>query len=400
MTNDAHHSATGVGVVVVAAGLGTRLGAGMPKALVPLAGDPLVVHACRHAAAARGVRQLVLVVPPGASQQFARLVPDADIVEGGAERADSVAAGLVALRDGIDIVLVHDAARALAPVGLFDRVTEAVQRGWDAVVPGVAVHDTIKQVDTGGAVTGTPDRAALRAVQTPQGFARAVLERAHRAAGAAGAPVTDDAAMVERLGGSVLVVEGDERAQKVTTPADLVAAERRLLPAPGPTLIVLAGLPATGKTTLSRALAKRIPLTHLRVDIVEQAVVDTGLEPHPVGAVGYVVCFRLAAAQLALGQTVVADMVNGVPEARDGWRQVALDSGARMLRVELHCSDPVAHRARAESRTGDIPGLTQPTWEAIEGRDYRDWSPDLRFDTAIQDPDSIAQAVLRELKGQ
>jgi len=124
-------------------------------------------------------------------------------------------------------VLVHDAARCLTPVAVFDRVVAAVAAGAVAVVPGTVVVDTIKQVDESGFVVGTPDRAALRAVQTPQGFRRDVLKRAHAVSSAA----TDDAGLVERLGERVLVVEGDPRALKVTTPADLETAAR-LLAAP------------------------------------------------------------------------------------------------------------------------------------------------------------------------
>lgn len=146
------------------------------------------------------------------------------VVGGGAERGDSVRAGLQALTNAVDIVLVHDAARCLTPPEVFDRVVAAVVAGAVAVVPGVAVVDTIKAVDADGVVTATPDRASLRAVQTPQGFRRDVLERAH--AGHHGA--TDDAGLVERLGHPVLVIEGDPRALKVTTPADLETAARLL----------------------------------------------------------------------------------------------------------------------------------------------------------------------------
>ena len=146
------------------------------------------------------------------------------VVAGGAERGDSVAAGLAALSSAVDVVLVHDAARCLTPVAVFERVIAAVEHGAVAVVPGTAVVDTIKQVDEHGMVVATPERAYLRAVQTPQGFRREVLERAH----AASSDATDDAGLVERLGEPVLVVDGDPRALKVTTPDDLAAAERIL----------------------------------------------------------------------------------------------------------------------------------------------------------------------------
>ncbi len=223
---DAHPSHAAVGVVLVAGGSGTRLAAGMPKALVPLGGEALIVHAARAARSAAGIQQIVVVAPVDCLEQFAALIPDATVVTGGAERTDSVAAGIAALIPAIDVVLVHDAARALAPTDLFDRVVTAVRDGYDAVVPGMSVVDTIKQVDAVGLVTATPDRSKLRAVQTPQGFTRRALEGAHAAGGSA----TDDAAMVERLGGRVLVIDGDPRAAKITVATDLEAAGRRLKP--------------------------------------------------------------------------------------------------------------------------------------------------------------------------
>jgi 2-C-methyl-D-erythritol 4-phosphate cytidylyltransferase len=135
-----------------------------------------------------------------------------------------VAAGLAALSEAVRVVLVHDAARCLAPASVYTRVVEALRAGAAAAVPGVAVVDTIKEIDGCGRVVATPDRSRLRAVQTPQGFSRAVLERAH----ALTSDATDDAALVERLGEPVLVVEGDDRALKITTREDLDRAARIL----------------------------------------------------------------------------------------------------------------------------------------------------------------------------
>ena len=148
------------------------------------------------------------------------------VVAGGAERTDSVAAGLAGLaRVGdVDVVLVHDAARCLTPLDVFERVVDAVRRGAAGAVPGVGLVDTVKTVDAEGVITGTPDRASLRAVQTPQGFAREVLATAYRS----GVQATDDAALVERCGHHVVVVDGDPLAFKVTTPEDLERAERVL----------------------------------------------------------------------------------------------------------------------------------------------------------------------------
>jgi 2-C-methyl-D-erythritol 4-phosphate cytidylyltransferase len=209
----------------------------VPKAFVPLAGAPILAHALRGVLSSPGVAEVVVVAPAahrGEAQDVAAEVcrevgsradvTHVTVVVGGAERGDSVAAGLVALSDEVEIVLVHDAARCLTPVAVFERVVAAVSAGAVAVVPGTAVVDTVKQVDENGFVVGTPDRSSLRAVQTPQGFRRDVLERAHAVSSAA----TDDAGLVERLGERVLVVSGDERAFKVTTPADLETAARIL----------------------------------------------------------------------------------------------------------------------------------------------------------------------------
>ena len=195
-----------------------------------LAGEPLLEHALRHALAAPEVSHVVVVAPASHLREAGAIAsrsgrPDAvDVVRGGIERTDSVAAGLAALRPEDGIVLVHDAARALAPAGLFSRLVHEVRSGHPAVVPGLPVTDTVKVVDASGRVTGTPDRAMLRAIQTPQAFLREVLVHAH----SSGAQATDDAALVERIGGHVRVVDGDPLAFKITTADDLAHAERHL----------------------------------------------------------------------------------------------------------------------------------------------------------------------------
>jgi 2-C-methyl-D-erythritol 4-phosphate cytidylyltransferase len=215
--------------VIAAAGSGDRLGPGAPKALRPLAGATLLVHAARAMASAAAVDLVLAVVPPGAladaeATLAAAAVPaDCQVVAGGATRRESVASALGALPADVDIVLVHDAARALAPSELADTVLAAVRGGADAAIPALAVTDTIKQVDETDRVLRTLDRQRLRAVQTPQGFRRALLARAH-AEGAA-AEVTDDAGLVEALGVAVQVLPGHPEAFKITTPLDLRLAE-------------------------------------------------------------------------------------------------------------------------------------------------------------------------------
>jgi len=215
-----------VAAVVPAAGRGERLGAGTAKALLPLSGEPMLLHAVRTLAASR-VELVVVAAPQGQVEAVQRLLGEhagaaVHVVEGGATRSDSVRRALAALPASVRVVLVHDAARPLAPVSLVDEVVAAVHAGADAVVPGLPVADTVKQVDTAGAVVATVDRSALRAVQTPQGFRRVVLDAAYADASA---DSTDDAGHVESAGGRVLVVPGSEEAFKVTRPLDLLLAE-------------------------------------------------------------------------------------------------------------------------------------------------------------------------------
>jgi 2-C-methyl-D-erythritol 4-phosphate cytidylyltransferase len=170
------------------------------------------------------VQVVIVAVPAGCEQQIADEL-SVVTVTGGATRQESVRAALGALGAEVDIVLVHDAARPLAPVSLIDSVAAAVQEGAPAVVPGVAVDDTIKRVDGAGVVIDTPSRESLRAIQTPQGFRRSVLERAHAQLGAR---ITDDAGLVELLGEPVLVIAGAAEAFKITRPEDLALAEALL----------------------------------------------------------------------------------------------------------------------------------------------------------------------------
>ncbi|MCX5068008.1 2-C-methyl-D-erythritol 4-phosphate cytidylyltransferase [Micromonospora lupini] len=217
-----------VAVLVPAAGAGVRLGPGRPKALRLLAGEPLLVHAVRRLAAAASVRTIVVAAPAGEVTGVRELlapVAPVIVVPGGAERQASVAAALAAVPAGPTIILVHDAARALTPPDLVESVAAAIRGGRAAVIPVLPVVDTIKEVDADEVVLGTVDRAALRAVQTPQGFRRSVLTAAHAAAGD---PLTDDAGLVEKQGIAVSCVPGSEYALKITRPFDLALAEHLL----------------------------------------------------------------------------------------------------------------------------------------------------------------------------
>ena len=210
-----------VAAIVAAAGRGERLGAHVPKALVEVGGISLVAHAVMRVSAA-GCDIVVVAAPPDALDDVASVLSGVIVIAGGATRQESVALALQQLPTDVDVVLVHDAARGLAPVAVAEAVIAAVRGGADAVVPVLPVADTVKEVDAEGVVRRTLDRSALRAVQTPQGFRREVLDHAHRAAAEAGS--TDDATLVEALGLAVTTVPGAAIALKVTTRDDLLVA--------------------------------------------------------------------------------------------------------------------------------------------------------------------------------
>lgn len=187
-----------------------------------LQGRSLLERAVDGLFASGAVDEVVVMVPADMVDGARVLAPRARVVVGGAERTDSVRAGLAAAGSA-DLVLVHDAARPLTPGPLIVRVVAALRGGASAVIPVLPVADTIKRVGADGAVEATVDRADLRAVQTPQGFAAAALRAAYDAA--PGELTTDDAGLVERAGGTVVTVPGDPLAMKITTAFDLRVAE-------------------------------------------------------------------------------------------------------------------------------------------------------------------------------
>lgn len=210
--------------VVPAAGSGERLGAGIPKAFCEIDGRTLLDRAVDGLLESGVVDHVVVAVPAARLDEAKRALGErATVVAGGADRTTSVSLALAALAGEPEFVLVHDAARALTPPALIVRVVDALRAGDNAVVPALPLHDTIKAVDANGVVLGTPERAGLRAVQTPQGFARDLLLRAYQRAGTA--DFTDDASLVEHVGGQVQVVDGDPLAFKITTQLDLLLAE-------------------------------------------------------------------------------------------------------------------------------------------------------------------------------
>ena len=218
-------------LVVVAAGQGQRLGAGKPKAFVDLVGRPLLTHAIESIIALPDLAQLIIAVPEShlveAAEIGAELIGDLpiafEVVLGGETRQASITNALAELSDEAEIVLVHDAARALAPTSLFRSVAASVRTTKTSSLPVMRVVDTIKRIDA-DTILETVDREVLRSAQTPQGFVAAELRAAYAEAEV---EYTDDAALMQAAGHRILAVDGDERAFKITTPADLAAAELR-----------------------------------------------------------------------------------------------------------------------------------------------------------------------------
>ncbi|WP_084508667.1 2-C-methyl-D-erythritol 4-phosphate cytidylyltransferase [Nocardia pseudovaccinii] len=209
--------------LVPAAGRGVRLGESTPKAFVTVGGTPMVRLAVDGLIASGAVDRIIVMVPTELVESAVALLPPSEsvrVVIGGAERTDSVRCGIAAAPDAAHF-LVHDAARALTPPELIARVVAELRAGAEAVVPALPVVDTIKSVDGRGEVTGTPDRAGLRAIQTPQGFAADLLRAAYADERL---QATDDAGLVELLGTRVRTIPGDPMAFKITTRLDLLLA--------------------------------------------------------------------------------------------------------------------------------------------------------------------------------
>ncbi|RVX43106.1 putative kinase [Nonomuraea polychroma] len=163
-------------------------------------------------------------------------------------------------------------------------------------------------------------------------------------------------------------------------------------------LIVIGGLPATGKTTLARLLAQHIGGVHLRIDTIEQAIIRSGLARRLLGPAGYIVGYALAGDHLRGGLTVIAESVNPVEITRDAWREVGAEAGVPTAEVEVICSDPIEHRHRATSRSTDIPGHHLPDWQQIIDRDYEPWDRErIVIDTAGQAPEDSLGVLLRAL---
>ena len=214
-----------VALLIPAAGSGERFGAPIPKALVQLNGRTLIEHAVLNLGLI--ATQIIVAAPVGFEDKFRELLGDAvTVVTGGSTRTKSVKIALESIAQDIEYVLVHDAARPLASSELGQRVIDALAAGDVAVIPALSVSDTIKEVDVANYVVSTPNRERLRAVQTPQGFARETLIKAHMQ----NIEATDDGALVEAMRGKVKIIEGENQALKITNPEDLASALKYLIP--------------------------------------------------------------------------------------------------------------------------------------------------------------------------
>ena len=211
--------------IIAAAGMGHRIGADLPKSLIKLIDKTLLERAVANLAP---VAQLLIVTAPaGYESEYKKLLGDqVEVITGGVLRSDSIRIAISKIPNDYEYVLVHDAARALASTRLASEVLNQVIQGHQAVIPTLEVIDTIKEIDNQGYVRNTLNRSSLKIVQTPQGFSRSVLERAHQASEDA----TDDAALVEALGIKVKTIAGEEQAFKITTKSDIQKAINFLLP--------------------------------------------------------------------------------------------------------------------------------------------------------------------------
>jgi len=288
-----------VTAIIAAAGAGRRLGASKPKQLLDIGGGSMLQHSVTAFAAHSRVSDIILVLPaeqtsflffsPGDPQS----IPPIRIVAGGARRQDSVARGFDAVRPDSDVVLVHDAARPFVSAGLIDRTIDAAaQHG--AAIAALQSRDTVKRVDTGGRITETIARETIYLAQTPQGFRRDVLAAAV-AVGRSGVEATDEAALAERAGYPVHVVDGDPGNVKITSAEDLAAARVRLAPSGKPARTGRAGTGydlhrlVEGRPLIVGGVtipSERGALGHSDADVVCHAATDAILGAAGLGDIG------------------------------------------------------------------------------------------------------------------
>lgn len=294
-------------VVLVAAGKGQRLGLNTPKAFVELAAKPLLWHALKHAVAVPKILQIVIAAPESHLAEARTLASEfeadhsvigsgfhIDVVVGGETRQSSIHNALAAVDFGAEVVLVHDAARCLAPAELFERVAAAVRESGEGVIPVLPVADTIK-VGQAERILQTVDRDQLRIAQTPQGFPAQALKAAYAQAQVAGLEYTDDAALFQAVGHGVISVIGAAAAHKITVPTDLERAEAQADPGLGQNLRTGIGTDVHRFATDGRMPLKLAGIEwpgelaldgHSDGDAVAHAVVDAMLAAAGLGDIG------------------------------------------------------------------------------------------------------------------
>jgi predicted kinase len=166
-------------------------------------------------------------------------------------------------------------------------------------------------------------------------------------------------------------------------------------------LVIFGGLPGTGKTAIASELARQLGAMHLRIDSIEQAILDSGVMSRPINEAGYLVAYAIAEDNLRIGRTVIADSVNPLPVTRNAWLAVANHAGVSAIEVEVACSDTDEHKRRVETRITDIPGLRLPTWQEVVSRAYDPWGREhIVIDTARHSLEQNVRVLLEELRSR
>lgn len=367
-----------VAVIVLAAGAGVRLGHAEPKAFVSVSGRTILSRALEPVFAMRMRPQVILMAPHSyvpLARQVASDVPggsdiDLTVIAGGETRQQSVSIALAALRDDIDVVLIHDAARPLQPTVIFDSVAAEVAETGTGVIPGLPVTDTIKQVDQDGAVVQTLDRTELTAIQTPQGFPRDQLVEAHRTGSS---DFTDDAALVASIGYPVSVIAGDQLGFKITTTWELRQAESMLARTVAATIRVGSGVDVHAFGPADRPLwlgglewpGEPGLAGHSDGDVIAHAICDALLSAARLGDMGSVFGtddpqYAQAPGELFLRRTVQLVNAEGLSVGNVAVQLVGNRPrlGERRREVELHLSAIVDGSVSIIATTTDALGFT------------------------------------------